>query len=261
MPVTNSDILLYKSTNTPTDDVSPVGGVISATQITGSTIGEVFRTITANPAGSSSQVRYQKVFIKNNNATSSLNNATAYLANSLNDTPAPGNCTVVSDNSGDGANLQMQIIGIDNGGNPNQELINLNGVTPVTGVIIWSQIWKVITLSTGTTTETASAGNITISVGGVGIGQTPAGYYSATAEIKIALASTLNDSSSSVNDLTAPAGFSFTKPQTYNTGIPMANSGVLTNGSAQGIWIQQTIPAGLATSTDVQILQGWGGTT
>jgi hypothetical protein len=260
MPVSPSDIKLFKSTNTPTDDTSPVGGAISATQILGATIGEVFRTITANPAGSSSQVRYQKVFYKNTNASLPLNAATIFLANSLDDTPGNGTCTVQSDNSADGSALQAQVIGIDNTGTPNQEILILNGTNLVTGVVVWSQVWKVIIQANGTSTPTATTGNITVSVGGIVLGAVPAGFYSATAEIKISAASALNDASSSVNDLTAPAGFVFTKPRTYNTGLNVANSGSLTAGAGQGTWVQQTIPAGLATSTDVQIAHGWGGT-
>jgi len=261
MPVSSSDIKLYKSANVPTDDVSIVGGAVSATQITAATVGEVFRTITANPAGSSSQIRYQKVFVQNNNATSALNNAVLYLGNGLADTPGIGNFTIVSSNSADGSGLQAQVIGIDNTGSANSETITLNGTTAVTGAINWSQVWKVIIVAAGTTTPTATAGTLTISVGGASLGIIPAGFYSATAEIKIGLASTLNDSASSANDLTSPAGISFTKPNSANAGLTMANGGSLTALSAQGMWMQQTIPAGLATSSDIQIVRGYSGTS
>lgn len=250
---------LFKSVNTPTNDSGIVGGSQSVTQITGGDVGEVFRTITANVAGSSSQVRYQKVFIYNG-GTTNLSAGATYLSNSLNTTPGVGNCTVYSSNSADSSQLQAQIIGIDVYDNPNQEIIVLNGTSSVQGVINWSQVWKVVIQSTGTSTVTPTAGAITVSVGGVVLGQVPAGYYTAQSEVLMGLASTLNDSATSTNDLTAPVGISFSAPQAYSAGLTLANSGVLPAGNGQGIWLQQTIPAGLATSSDIQIVIGWGGT-
>ncbi len=53
--------------------------------------------------------------------------------------------------------------------------------------------------------------------------------------------------------------FSFSKPSTFQTGLPAANSGSIASGSEQGIWLQETIPAGLPVSNDVQILLALGG--
>jgi hypothetical protein len=250
---------LYKSQFDPLNDTSIVGGSQSATLITGATVGEVFRAITANIAGSSAQVRYQKVFLYNN-GTTPLSAAATYITNALAATPGVGTCTVVSTNSADSSQLQAQIIGIDVFNNPNQEILVLNGTAPVQGVINWSQVWKVIIQGTGTSTPTPVTGTISVSVGGVVLGGVPPNFYSATAEIAIGLPTTLNDSATSTNDLTPPIGITFTAPNAYSTGIPLANSGVLPANNGQGVWVQQTIPAGLATSPDVQIVHGIGGT-
>jgi len=70
-------------------------------------------------------------------------------------------------------------------------------------------------------------------------------------QIQIGLASSLDDTKSIPNPLTAPSDIVFADAPSEGAAIDVANSGSLTAGSAQGVWLKQTIPAGTQADASV----------
>jgi len=254
MPVASSDLLLYGSANIPTDDTSTAGGAIdTGNELQGTTIGELFDSTPANAAGGSDIIHYQKCFYKNTNASDDLSDAVIWLLNGLASFGTAGSVSAVSTSSSDDSTKYIKVFGFDSGGNALTESITLNGTSSVNGSSTFASIWKVELRLVATDALTTADGDITITRGS-DLGMIPTGYYSATAEIEIGLESSLDDSNTTTNRLTAPSGITFSKAIDEGTALDVANSGVLSSGSAQGIWLKRTIKAGLTATTDIEII-------
>lgn len=255
MSVQASDLKLFKSQFTPSDEVSVVGGVITATQITGSTIGETFAaplTIAAM-VGGATRIHYEKIFYQNTNSSSPLNSASIFCPNILGSVATPGPLTVVSNNAIDNNTFQIFAVGIDNLGNPITETLPLQGTNPVQGVQTFAFVARTFYQLASNSSLVAATGNISHSVSGQTIGMIPGGFYSSTGELMIGLAASKNDGSMSANTVTAPSGVVFSSPNTYNAalGVPGTNLNAL---DGIGIWCQLTIKPGLNPSSDVQMI-------
>jgi hypothetical protein len=259
MPVTTSELLLYKSTNTPSDETSLVGGAISATQITGTSVGEVYAPpITqSNSFPGADRIHYEKVFYKNTDTTSDLSAGVIFILNSIDDIGSAGVLTVASSSSSDVGTLV--VIGYDNTGNPQEESIAVNGLNNVQGLINWTYVQRAI-FTDGNGNPIAAVGDLSLAVAGTNVGKIPSGYHSATGEFRIGLAATLSDTATTTNTITAPGGITFTKPRSASAGIAVANSGVLTHLQSQGIWLKMTTKAGLAAASDVDVVLSINGT-
>lgn len=255
--MTNADLKLYKAASMPTSLTAPapMGGAKSSTQITGSAIGEIFFTMAAAGSGGGAKIQYSKVFWWNDHASDDLANAKVHIANAL-DTPAAGNNLMsgVSAGSGDNNTKKLRFIGKNSAGVPAFEDVTMNGTTEVTGAAQFSEIHAVeLRLVSGSALTTA-AGDITIKKNGVTLGIIPAGYSCAIAEVDIGLAATLDDTATSTNPGTAPAGITFSRPRDHAGGLAVANSGTLTHQTGQGVWLKWTCAEERLSSPDLQLV-------
>lgn len=256
--MTDADLKLYQADDMPTSLTAPApsGGAIGATQITGSTIGEVFFTMASAASGGGSKVQYSKVFWFNDHATDDLSSAKVYIANAL-DTPAAGNNLMsgLSSSASDNTTKKLRWIGEDSAGDPAYEDTTMNGTTEVTGAAQFNANLAAVELRlvSGGALTTA-AGDITIKKNGTTLGIIPAGYSSAICEVDIGLEAALDDTATTTNPGTAPGGITFSRPRTYAGGLAVANSGVLTAQSGQGVWVKWTELEERLSSPDLQIV-------
>lgn len=258
MSVIPSELILRPSSVMPeslaTEDV---GGAIGTGTISGAVVGEIFGSM---PATGSQQVQYSKVFFENSNTLDDLDNSKIFLVNGLADGPG-GNHTisVQSTSADDNSGKQVRLNGLNSVPEPDFELRPLNGTTEVFGATNFGSL-LVATLHDVVTGElTPAVGAITIRKNGQVLGIIPPGYYSATREIDLGLASALDDTATSDDAATAPSGISFSRPTTFGAGLEVANSGTLSAEAAQGIWLRWTLAANRIPTPDVEIVLGIGG--
>lgn len=259
MSITAADLKLYKSANTPTNDSGISGGAISVTEILGSIIGELIPQCAYNAAAGGDIVWYYKAFFKNTHATLPLTESVVYIKNALISLASNGTVSAVSTSSSDGSSKKIKVYGEDASGTAVTEEVILNGTTTATGSQVFSKIYKIelLTLAGALTTAT---GTITITRG-ITLGIIPVGFSTATNEYSLWLAATLNDTASVANRLTAPAGASWSIPNSYATGLAVANSQSLTAGSAQGIWIRATYADGTSPTSQMELILRLEGNT
>lgn len=264
MSVLVSDLKMYQATTMPTSLTAPtnIGGVKSATQITGGSIGEVHFTMSSALVGGGDKVQRSKYFYGNDSAADDLTSAVIWLPNALDDSAA-GNFTTsdVSSSASDGSGKKVRRLGYDQTGAAVQEEQVLNGTSEVTGSQQFSDVHRREIRNSSTGALEAAAGSITHKRNSVTQGETPAGYYGATSEIDIWLPSTLSDSSTAGDAGSDPTGASWSRPRTFATGEAVANSGTLTHGQAQGIWSRWTLKERAKASADVQVITAIQGNT
>lgn len=262
MSVTTSELKLYKATTMASSfSTSNIGGAISANEITGSSIGEVFFTMSANTSGGGSKVQYAKVFYKNTNSTDDLNNAVFYLANSLDDVGSNGIVSIVSDSTSDTSTKKVKVIGYDGSSNAQTEDITLNGTTTANGLLTFSAVHRVEVQLVSDGSLTTPSGNITVTRGSA-LGIVPAGYHTATSEVSFGIPTTLNDTATTTDASTAPGGITFAKPNdTASATAITAGSGHLTHGDAQGMWFKLNVAELASPSSEVYVITTVRGTT
>lgn len=259
-----SNLRLFAPTTVAVDfSTEDIGGAMSATMLT-ALLGEILFRMPSHEweSGSGDRVQYGKAFMKNTHGSTDFGNAVMWIANALDDWGAgQDTITFQSDSADDDSGIFFRAIGYDVNGDPVQLDTAGNGVTEAASSDQLTHISRV-TVHEDNAGEgypvTPTAGNVTIRRGnGTVLGVIPAGYWSATGEVKIALAGALNDTLTITNagdpddDL---SGFTFEKPRTYADGIALANSGVLTAGAGQGFWLEETVKEGMKPSRDVQIV-------
>jgi len=93
------------------------------------------------------------------------------------------------------------------------------------------------------------------------LGKIPEGGYCATGEFDIGVAAALDDTTTIANRLTAPAAIVFTRTNDLATALDGANSGVLTAGTDQAVWVRWTLQAGQLPSALYYLLPVRYGTT
>lgn len=254
MPVAASDLKLYQATTMPASlTTATVGGAISATEITGSTIGEVFPTLSASTSGGGAKTCYAAIFYKNTHATDSLTSSKVYLLNALDQPGANGTVSLVSTSASDDTTKKVRVMGRDASGAALQEEITLNGTGSVTGAQTFSVIHRVELRLVSGGTLTVAAGDITVTRS-TALGTIPTGYYSATSEVYFGHEATMNTSTTTTDAATAPAGISFDNPATYATGTATAASGVMAAADKQQIWCRLIIPELAKPSADCQMV-------
>lgn len=252
MSIIASELKLYKPASVPTDDVSASGGAISANEITGASIGELIPLCAYNAALGGDKVWFYKGFYKNTNGSIPLTSSVIYIKNALLAVVSNGTVSAVSTSSSDNSSKKLKVYGEDAGGTAVTEEITLNGTTTVTGSQVFSKIYKIELLTSGGALTT-SAGDISITRG-IALGMIPTGYDTATNEYYLYLAAALDDVVSVANRLTAPGGASWAIPNSYATGLAVANAQSLTAGSAQGIWIRATYADGTSPTAQMRIV-------
>lgn len=268
MSVTASDLKLYAATSIADDDTTAQGGAINTSdEVTGSTANEVFPAAVYAAAGGSDITHYYKMFFKNTSATN-LTAAKIWIDNLLLAFGVSGFLKASSSSATDSSTYKLRIHGLDSGGTEREEYLSLNGLTEVTSSYQYSEIHNVCKVN-GSYVPVVAVGDITIKISTTTIGKIPAGYYTANGEVKLALEITLDDTNTSTNRLTSPndggatpIDFTFYEAQDYASGLAVANSGILTAGSAQGLWVKRVACAGTYTSDRVDyVIKIQGSTT
>lgn len=257
MPIVQADLVLVLPSVVATSfSTANIGGAKTTTEITGGSIGEVLFTMPANAGSGGTKTQYGKLFYKNKHATLPLTSAKIWMANAC-DQGASGYVTqAVSSNASDNSTKKLRVIANDNAGSPApaQDEIQMNGTTTVTGSIqMTTRCVAELRENNSGSALTPAAGDISIIVNGVTVGIIPAGAYSCVFEIDAGLQNALDDTATTSNAQTAPAGITFTRPRNEAGGLAVANSGSLTAGSGQGIWLRWQSLQDRKPSSDVEI--------
>lgn len=244
MAVIASELKLYAPTTVATSfSTASVGGAATATEVTGSSLGEVLFAMSSALSGGGDTVQYGKVFDGNSNGTSDqIDSYGVWLINGLDDTAVSSTISLVSDSASDSSTYSVRIIGKNSGGSAIQEDLTLNGTTTV--ISTNSYVGKIrleYRVTSGLALGTA-VGNITVTHNSTTIGTIPAGAESANNEVSIGLASALDDTATIADASTAPGSVSFSRPRTAATKLTVdAGTGTMEAGEKQGIWVRWTV--------------------
>jgi hypothetical protein len=245
-----SDIKQLRSQYHPADDTSAVGGAVTAAEITGIVSGEVV------PVGSmfvsnTTQTYFYKTFIKNTHAVDVAYDVKVWIANGLTDLDTAGRIEIVSTSADDATPKHARVIGVV-GGSETYEDVPLNGTTPVVTTQTFSAVRRV-QLRSGDAMANAS-GDIQIRrQGGSILGIIPQSFSMATAEVEIGLAPSSNDTATSTNRRTPPAGVTFSRPTDEANALTL---GDLSAGVAWGIWRKYTFAPNVLKPSLLQVVIG-----
>ncbi len=254
MSVAPSDLQIFSSAVRASDfTTANIGGAKGSSQITGSVLGEIFFMMESPLAGGADLLQYAKVGYYNANASTALQRATVWGVNFLDTLDAASPITATGTNAEDGSTKKFRVIGFDASGNPQQEERLLNGTTAVTTLLTFGVVDRVEVRDATTGLLTPVTGDVMLTAGTQALGMVPSTFKTATAEISIALAATLNDSGTTSTAATAPSGYTFSKPRTRAGGLAVANSGILTALAWQAIWCKWRLRAQAKPSEDVEI--------
>jgi len=278
MPATFTDMGLYQSAVMGADfTTTSVGGAVSVTPITVSSVAGVFFTMAPEAAGGSNKVQYEKIFGQNDAAAG--NNMTEvkwWLDNALDDWPALDYPTITFATAD--ATKKARFIGFNSSGaaiqsevalsatsNTAADQFNASNLDRVEIRDVASPSALVAIHETGTVKQSAT--EVGFVPGPINISPLiVAGRWSATAEVDIGLASAINDTATTGGATTAadpPTGVTFTRPRqqaTQDATVTAALStpgGTLTPTDAIGIWLRLTVKPGAKTSADIQHVLGF----
>lgn len=245
MAVIASEMKLYAPATVATSfSTSNVGGATTATEVTGSSLGEILFAMSSAAAAGGDTVQYGKVFEGNSNGTDQIDSYGVWLINGLDDTSVSSAITLVSSSASDSSTYTVRLIGKNSSGDAIQEDLTLNGTTNVVSTL--SYIGKIrleYRVTSGLALGTA-VGNITATHNATVIGTIPAGAESANNEVSIGLAAAFDtaDTATITDASTAPASVSFSRPRTSAAKLLVdGGAGTMTAGQEQGIWIRWTV--------------------
>ena len=237
MPITINDLKHFKAQHHPGDDTSQVGGAVTASEITGSVLGEVVPSGSMF-VGNAQQVYHYKTFVKNTHASDAALAVKLWVDNGLRNMDTAGRIEIVSDNTGDGSPTVARVIGVS-GGSVYVEEITLSGTTPVATAAAYSALYRVELRRAGA--PQAAAGTIQVRrMGGPVLGIIPPGASMATAEVDVGLAPAANDNATSPNRRTAPSGVTYSRATNEATALAI---GDMSAGTAWGVWRRYTFAA------------------
>lgn len=191
MSIVQSEIQFFQSAN-----ANSAGGAISASQISDNVLNNLFSDTPAASAYSGA-VDYRKCFVKNANASLSLQNALFFKTTS---TPSPDDEIYVgigtsSDDDGSqelaavtlpsaivlvssAADTRVvTLVGEDVNGSRLSETVTLNGTTPVTSANTYSKLYTVSVASSNTNTVTVTQNTGTIVLGKLNSNKLSCIYY------------------------------------------------------------------------------------
>lgn len=270
MAVASADIKQYKSASHPTDDVTASGGAITATEITGASIGEIFPRMDIDPVVSTTW--YYKIFVKNTHATDTFYYARFYMANALIQPVASGVVALTPDISETGN--YARIVGYS-GGAWTYEDVTFSGTSTVYSINSFDYVRRVELRVTATDLLTDCSDDITI-VRGITLGKifyddiNSRGCNGAWGESAMALELTVDGAGNVANRLTCPddglatpTPLSFTVPNTLATALTcVAGDTNLDAAEAQGIWLRWVTPGGIYGGEDIPLfVVAYGGAT
>lgn len=263
-PVQKSELVRKAAAQLAADfTTANVGGGPTGPVLTGNVVGETLFEMAGNEDGSGLGDRVQrgKEFIANENPTDDFANAVIWLPNALDDWGAGSDTiTFQSDNPLDDATKKARAIGEDINTDPICLETALGGVTETPSIDVLTWLSRVTLHDSVSDALVPAAGNITIRRGnGTILGIIPADYFSATQEVDIFLAGTLDDTETIATAGVDPLGATWSRPRTLAAAISVANGGLLTGGSAQGVWLRLTVREGIKPSVDVEYLPAISG--
>lgn len=262
MALAESDILLRKSANHPSDDTSTAGGAKTATTITNGSVGEWFTRLRAKLSGvidapADVSKEYQKVFVENISGADSLLDGLIYVLNGMKIPPSSGLISFEPSNAADD-NTKKIISYVENGSNLfDTDSVTLNGLTPVSGAVTSIRAFRCKLCLVSNDALTPAAGDIVIKINGNVVGKIPQGYSFATSEVKLWVVSTTDDTGTSTNRKTAPGGSTFTLAVDSASAISIRNnpsSDTLAFGEAQGVWGELTLQPGSPAFNGVEVV-------
>ena len=234
MPITSADLRHYRAQYHPSDDTSQVGGPRSGLVITGTTSGEVIPDGSVL-VGGNMVVLYYKSFVRNEHPQLTLLQPRLWLANALPDTlPSAGKIRLAA--SSQDAGKTARLLGLDGAGQPTTETLLLADGS-VDSTKTFSELWRVELRGASASQPVQVIHVPTLQV----LGLIPQGSRSATAEVDIGAAPTPDDTATSPNRLTPPAGITFARPTSPDGGLAI---GDLSSGVAWGIWRRYRFRAG-----------------
>lgn len=266
MPVTKSNLKRHAGAVVAVDfTTADIGGAIGD-ELSGSAPGETFFEMPSTEAGSGDgdRVQYGKEFIANNHADEDLINGKIWIPNALDDFGA-GMDTMIgfSDSEDDDSTKFLRYIGLDVSGDPVTYDVNMDGLDEVVTLDQMTWVSRVTCHLVSSGDLTPTAGTVTLKRGnGTVLGVIPAGYFSASNEVKIALSATLDDTvtiSDAADTDDDLSGYTFSRPRTLADAISCANSGRIPGGSAQGYFLELTVREGMPPSLDVEYLPAIAG--
>jgi len=262
MPILSSDLLLYATTNVPSSDTGTLGGAIDLTnEIADDDFNKIITTLLADIAGGSTRYRYGKTHYYNNHASIDLTDAKIYIPNLLDNPATAGVITFASSSASDNSSFLIRMYYEDGTGWATED-IAMNGTSFVSSSASPLALQPIrVDFRTSAGVLTTCNGNISVYRGATLLGIIPAGFSSATGEVEIFVATSLDDTVTTTDRTTAPGGASWSKPKTYDTGSAVANSGTLTFGTNQAIWYKFTITDGSYPHDEMQIITRIGGKT
>jgi hypothetical protein len=238
-----------------------IGGALTDTELTGTTVGETLFEMpsTAEGSGDGSRVQYGKEGIANTHPTDNLINAKIFFPNFLADWGSGTDTVVLTSSSEDDDDTKFaRLFGFDINGDPIVLEVALDGTAEAVSLDLMSDLQRVTIHEDDVDNDyplVATAGTLTITRGNdTVLGEIPAGYYSATAEIDAWLPATLNDTTTADDPATSPSGASWSRPRNIASALAVANGGELSAESKQGIWLRLTVKEGMPPSYDVEYL-------
>lgn len=263
MPVAASDMKLVEATTMPASfATASVGGAIDGgeTLISDATVGQVHFTTASNASGGGDKVQYSKIFDKNDHATDTVNNYVVWIENAIDTLGSANTISFTSASASDDSTKKMTIQGFSSGGAAQTEDVTMNGTTQVTSSLSYTGRVRCILRLVSTGATSTAAGDIDIEFNAATVGTMPAGLYSATGEIDIALEAALDGSATIADASTAPSGPSFSRPRTQGGGLTTdAGTGTLEAQEAQGIWSKWTLPELMLPYSSIQCsIVGYG---
>ncbi len=258
MSVSKDDIQWFSTTNIPSDNTGTGGGPVNAgNQINDGNSGKIF-TVTAAPADGETDAEYfGKVHAYNNNSSEDLINSTCYMMNLLKDPASSGVIKVTTTAAADNSGKHIRLICENSIGTPGNEDVPLPSVSP-------GSVYSTKQANAGRRIELElrdSSNNLVAAAGDIYIydvdlnllGMIPEGFKTATGMIDIGLAPALDDSETITNRLTPPTGITFTRAKDTDSEIAVANSGTLTHGKNQAVWIRWTLQDGKTPSPEMEL--------
>jgi hypothetical protein len=255
MPVGPTDLKHFKAANHPSTDTDLVGGAISAVEITGTVVGEVYPSgsVIAQAAGGADDSYYYKSFLKNAHATQPLLGALVWLLNALAQLSAASKIRLQSTSASDDSTKKVRLYGLVGGSIVTEDVV-LNGTTPVVSTNTYAEHYRSVILLVADGSLSTAVGDIQIKrdadavllgiiPGSAGSGQGTA-YSWATAEFDIGLAASQNDAGTTANRKTAPGGVAFARPNTEAAALAVPGTD-LGATSAIGVWWKWLVKAGM----------------
>lgn len=253
------DIAVYPPASIPTDDVSVSGGDINTA---GGELDEVTDNVLVPAlvipalAEADGGPYYYANCVKNEGATDYVT-PRFWLSNGLVKPTNQGTFTITTESTAESGKVRLHFLC---SGVWIEEDVTVSGINVFESTEQADSNTPVLVEKiTSGGAQTVTVGNIWISRGS-SLGFIPAGRSTASSIIQLGIDPTVDNTLSTANRLTAPAGVSFSEAYNYTTGIYIPGPVDLVAGHFVKLWYKITIPDGLLPPIDYYqpVLSGRG---